>query len=165
MIFRFKKGTHRARPLYWLRWWPFRWNPKRITREVVFRSDSKYWLLSRDQDDHNKLFGLGFINPKKYSARFGWRYNPDTGRFIISAFVHDKGEMLFEDLGQVGPNDRCFCVLEVHPNYYRFELHTPYNGCRRSTVYKTHTRKVAFLLGPYFGGNRPAPDDLKISLK
>ncbi len=164
MILRFKKGTHRARPLYWLRWFPILFNPKQISRKVVFTHQSKYWLPGIDQQDHNKLFGVGFMHPKKDSARFGWRFDTDTRSFVLSAFIHSKGQMEFTDLGSVNANTPVTCRLSITSNTYIFEVLKNGRALTSRIFPKSHNRKWAFLLGPYFGGNRPAPDDLKIEL-
>lgn len=166
MIFRFKKYKHRARPFYWLRWFAIRFNPKQISRRVVFTHQSKYWLPGIDQQDHNKLFGVGFMHPKKYSARFGWRYDTDSKQFILSAFIHSDGTMDFFDLCSVNVNTPVTCRITILSNNYVFDVINQDGKAITSQIKsKTHSRKWALLLGPYFGGNRPAPDNLQIELK
>ncbi|MGQ0739567.1 MAG: hypothetical protein ACT4OJ_10940, partial [Bacteroidota bacterium] len=98
MNFTFKKGKHRARPLYWLRWWPLLIGPRDIRRRVMFLFGSRYDLEGQDQDDHNKLYGVAFGGVHRHSARFGWRYNNDTGKFILSAYCYIRGQRTMEDL-------------------------------------------------------------------
>lgn len=165
MIFKFKKGTHRAWPWYWLRWWPLLINPKKITRTVTFLHESKYWLPGIDQQDHNKLFGIGFLHPKKNSARFGWRYDPDEGKFVISAFVHVNGKMDFKDLCSVDVNTPTILSITITGSYYIFKSFNSRVGTAEYMCSKGHNKKVGLLLGPYFGGNRPSPQTLRIELK
>lgn len=166
MTFIFKKGKHRARPLYWLRWWPLLVNPRKISFRVTFTYASKYELPGIDQQDHNKLFGLGYINPRRNSARFGWRYNSANQKFILSAFMHINGEMHFEDLCECVANHYYDCSLLVSDDEYFFiVIKESGEVIARMAYSKGHRRKLALLLGPYFGGNNAAPDNLIIQLK
>lgn len=164
MTFTFKKGNYRAWPWYWLRWWPLLFNPVKITRKVTFLHNSKYWLPGIDQQDHNKLFGVGFLNPLRNSARFGWRYNPDTGNFIISAFTHIKGVMDFKDLCEVPANTSVTLTLVFGESGCFFRVFSPRTGYRYHSA-DVKPKLFGILLGPWFGGNRPAPTKLKLELK
>jgi len=106
------------------------------------------------------------MHPKRDSARFGWRYDTEQETFILSAFIHSRGIMSFVDLCKVNVNTTVTCRLLILSNTYTFEVIKGDGYAQASIILpKNHNRKWAFLLGPYFGGNRPAPDDLKIELK
>lgn len=166
MNVRFKKGRHRARPLYWLRWWPILFNPAVISRRVIFTHSSKYELPGGDQEDHNKLFGVGFLRPHNRSARFCWRWDQARQVFILSAYLYINGARYFEDLCDCVANHYYDCHLRITETEYQFTVRKESGDyLARMAFSKGHGRKLGLLLGPYFGGNRPAPKDLTIQLK
>lgn len=165
MTFTFKPGKHRARPLYWLRWWPLLINPKKIRRKVIFWFDGSYTLPDGDQEDHNKLFGLSFGRIHRNSARFGWRYDPARQRFILSAYCYVNGERIMEDLCDCVANHGYTCSLYLDGPEYLFTVWNDRDTMVGATsIMKGHTRRWARLLGPFFGGNRPAPKKITIQL-
>lgn len=171
MTFAFHKGKHRAKPLYWLRWWPLLIRPRKIGRQVMFFFDSKYDLPDGDQEDHNKLFGVAFGGVHKHSARFGWRYSPDKKKFILSAYVYTNGNRIMEDLCVCVANHWYQCDLVIVDTsmgkYYQFLVYDE-RGQSLADGYGIKKRGQSFfgfLLGPYFGGNRPAPNRISIDLK
>src|SRR5687767_3142409 len=115
MIFRIVKGTHRSHPLragIWL-------NKTIIRRRVTFHQSCKYNLDSFDQQDINKVFGIAFtdfwrliwigiswpvfilLNYKRQhvdSARFGWRYDIEANKFIISSYCYVDGQRITSDI-------------------------------------------------------------------
>lgn len=166
MTIRFPKGKHRGRPLYWLRWWPLRINPRKIVRRVTFTHDSKYVLPETDQPDRNKLFGVSFGGVHRNSARFCFWYNPGNKKFYLSAYVYINGERYFEDLCECVANHYYDCSLIISDSEYFFIVNKE-NGdvAARMAFSKGHKRKWAILLGPWFGGNRPAPHTITLQLK
>ncbi len=185
MTFTIKKGRHRARPLYWLRWWSVLINPQLVARRVVFSFSSKYDLNpdrpagSLDpssptydpgdpQFDRNKLFGLSFgFNRKKNSARFGWRYDPVTNHFILSAYCYAGGNQVRKDLYSAAVANHPYdCYIIIARDRCIFKI------CRGGTVDQVALDDVvirrswlAFLMGLYFGGDRPAPHTMTVQLK
>jgi hypothetical protein len=166
VTFRIKKGRHRARPLYWLRWWPLLWNPYQVARRVTFSFSCKYTLEGDDQYDTNKLFGIAYGGVHRESARFGWRYDPDRYKFVLSAYCYVKGQRTITDLCEVVANHAYDCWIIPAGGRYIFEV------CRTDGLQLalkdfpySHKRKIAFLLGLFFGGNQPSPHDMTIQLK
>lgn len=168
MIFSFKKGRHWARPFYWLHWWPLLINTQRICRRVKFSFDSKYELPAADQLDTNKLFGISFaINRHKNSARFGWCYVPERNTFKLSAYCYIGGQRGITDLCECTPNHYYECRIEILPHSYVFEVFKSESGEKIAMMllYRGKERKIGWLCGPFFGGNNPAPKNLKLELK
>lgn len=172
MTFVIHKGTHRARPLYWLRWWALLINPKKISRKVMFFFDSKYELPDGDQEDHNKLFGVAFGGVHRNSARYGWRYSLDKKKFILSAYVYAGGNRIMEDLCECVANHWYQCDLLIVDTsmgkYYQFLVYSESGHTLNPDSYVIRKRGQSlfgFLLGSYFGGNRPAPNRISIDLK
>lgn len=171
MIFKFHRGSHRATPLYWLRWFPLLINPKKIIRKVYFGFDSKYDLGSQDQVDHNKLFGVGYLVPHTDSARFGWRYDPLINRFIVSMYCYVNRERKMEDLCEAVANHWYTLEIKISnswavPPHYNFRvLNETGVVVGESWFEKGHNKKIGMLLGPYFGGNKPAPAEIRLTIK
>ena len=168
MTFTFHKGKHRARPLYWLCWWPLLINPVAVARRVTFSFSARYDLDNGDQEDHNKLFGISYhLSPHRNSARFGWRYDPLVRKFILSAYCYLNGERQMEDICEVVANRQYDCVLVIINGNYIFQVKQVDNGnvFKTITISKGHNKKNGWLLGPYFGGNQPAPHEMNIELR
>jgi hypothetical protein len=170
MIFQIKKGKHRARPLYWLKWWPLLFNPAIIQRRVIFDFSAKYDLKGPDQADHNKLFGVAFGNVHYNSARFGWRYDIDKNVFILSAYCYLNGTLIMSDLCEVFASKRYDCQIFLHGEKYLFRVvKLDYiNGGREvlaeETISKGHKREWCLFLGLYFGGNKTAPHNMTVNI-
>jgi len=168
MTFTFHKGKHRARPLYWLHWWPLLFNPVEVARRVCFSFSTKYDLGSDDQQDHNKLFGISFTrDPHRNSARFGWRYDPVKNKFILSAYCYLNGERHMVDLCDLVVNRQYDCTLVITNSDYQFNVRQVDNGAtlNNTAISKGHNKKNGYLLGPYFGGNHVAPNNMTIEMK
>lgn len=74
--------------------------------------------------------------------------------------------MNFADLCSVEANRAVICILKVWEDEYVFEVQDPWTGKLYYKILpKGHDREMAVLLGPYFGGNRPAPETLKIKIE
>lgn len=166
MIFTFKQGKHRARPLYWLVWWPLLYNITELKRRVRFSFSAKYELGNGDQDDVNKLFGLSFGRVHRNSARFGWMYSPYNEKFILYAYCYLNGERIFSNICECVAHREYDCSLIVTYDEYIFMVMQCDNGHILATehISKGHRKKWSWLLGPYFGGNRPAPSLMKIKI-
>lgn len=166
MTFKICKGKHRAKPLYWLHWFPLLFNQKVIRRRVMFYFSAKYNLESEDQADHNKLFGVAFGGVHKNSARFGWRWDIDKIRFVLSAYCYVNGERIMFDLCTAVAMHWYDCSLEITDDLYKFHV---FNEKKEvigiDFIRKGHKKKVGFLLGLFFGGNRAAPSDMTIQIK
>lgn len=166
MNFTIHKGKHRASPLYWLCWWPLLVNPEQVSRKLCFTFSSKYDLGNDDQQDHNKLFGIAYGNIHRNSARFGWRYDNKKNVFILSAYCYINGERVMTDLCTVVANHWYDCHIICVGSIYTFKVINQ-SGDLLCTelISKGHNKKLGWLLGPYFGGNRTAPHDIIIELK
>lgn len=166
MIFTFKQGKHRARPPYWLVWWPLLYNITELKRQIRFGFSAKYILFDGDQEDVNKLFGLSFGNIHRNSARFGWTYSPGTNKFFLYAYCYLNGERIFSKLCECVAHRDYNCSIIVTNENYIFMVMQADNGHMLATehISKGHRKKFSWLLGPYFGGNQPSPSLMKIKL-
>src|SRR4051812_6906494 len=89
-----KKGAQYCKPN------PLKFTSKsKITFTAVFDSSCIYQTVDPgNQDDINKLYGFSDCNDQhlENSARVGWRWS--EGALRIFGFVHNNGEMIFEEI-------------------------------------------------------------------
>lgn len=184
MIFRIPSGKHRARPIRFGFWWrktSFAWL-------VKFEESCRYNLGNDDQFDINKLIGIGYLSRPRFfvtklfnkfwfwklkpihwanSARFGWRYWTDRKEIELSAYCYVKGRREIRHV--------CFCEigkeyrlrLQVLDHSYYFDVYEPtaIKAAGIVTVEHFHNKKFKYRLGPFFGGNRVAPHEMKIQIE
>ena len=169
-----KKGKH-APGINFLGLFPIRLGRlKKIEIEFRFSEESKYLLPGVDQQDWNKLGGLVF-NPFKRSKDTilgGWRYNPLTGLFSVTAYQNDKykqnsGYGSGQALAHYEPGQRG--KIEIRKSgkdyYYRFfkVVESEWKELQAIEVKKTIRKGFffAFKSGVWFGGNNAAPNKIK----
>lgn len=161
--YRIPKGAHRA--------WPFRfglyYKPLKLSWKVSFDYSTYYMLSGPDQADINKLVGIGYMpGIHKNSARFGWRCY-DTTRIELFAYVYDKGVRSSRSLGLIERNYEYRLDMNVYEARYCLSVYDitrgKYTGLVNMT--KTHKKKLGIRLGVFFGGNKTAPNDMKVFLK
>lgn len=161
MLYTVKQGRHRA--------WPLRlglfFNRITVRRSVTFLKGCDYWLEGLDMLDTNKLFGLAFLpeGVHKESARFGWRF--DNGQnVILSAYCYVQGQRIIKDLCKVPLYRKITCALYVQKENYVFDVLI--DGVPKANEYvpKFHQRRISYPLGVYFGGNKTAPQTMRIEL-
>jgi hypothetical protein len=164
MTWTIHKGKHK--PSWWWLRWPLWFNKRTIKRKVTFSFSSKY-DIGQDQEDHNKLFGIGYLwSPHKDSARFGWRYDNKKNKFIISAYCYVNGQRIMENLCEVVANHPYTMTMYVQQDYYRFMVEKESGDML--AVYSVpfwHNKKISYPLGLYFGGNKKAPNQMTIEIK
>jgi len=160
MRYRIEKYDHHSSPIRLGFWWGrdlFRWM-------VKFDASCRYSIPGDDQQDTNKLVGIGYFSiPKmhhKNSIRFGWRYNAvkDVIELMGYAYVSGKRKIIY--LGDVRIGDWTSISIEITPTTYRLTWGNDYLNIRHN-----HPKGLQFFLRPYFGGNRPAPHDILIHVK
>lgn len=149
-----KKGTHAP-----LRLPRLLINPSLLVYRVGFTESCRY-ELGRDQGDINKLFGVGYFpSHHENSVRIGWNYDLVSGKINIFAYWRVGGRCDWQYLRSV----------EIGMVYY-FKIfiegdeHTIDVSGRRYCV-DVNTSKIAYLLRPYFGGNKTAPHDIIIDIQ
>ena len=128
--------------------------------KVLFDSSCIYTSqVPENQEDINKLMGFSDCGEfhQVSSARFGWNWLRDSLR--IHAYCYVNSVRVYKELGAVPLNRVQHCELRVLPESYVFIL----NG-RADTLSRGCTDSLAmgYKLYPYFGGNEPAPHDVRI---
>lgn len=166
MIYIIKKGKHRAR------WWWLSlslWHNKTlIRRKVIFKSTAVYDLNSKDQEDTNKLFGIGYFPyHHKESARVGWRYDWFKKKFILSAYCYVNGDRVMHDFCECYANKKLEVIILISPVSYEFLAYDHDTNISLGSITIPHwnRKKWSYPLGLYFGGNKPAPDNIQIEIE
>lgn len=169
MTFRIPRGKHRARPfrfgLFWKRK-AFKWH-------VLFEGTCRYDLKSDDQADINKLCGVGYLPGHHYdSARFGWRYWVDRGEIELYAYCYVNGRRIFHHIGfcEIGKWYKISLFISQGQNnpkgLYYFTLDDiDGNPIGDTEISHYNNNRLGWRLGVWFGGNNPAPHDIKIQLE
>lgn len=134
-----------------------------LSFKVKFDSSAIYKTVAdSNQYDINKLYGFGDnkADHHAYSARFGWRWSNNALRLF--AYVYNKSEMSFKELGtaQIGAENTC--SIKVSGNEYIFSLNGAETKMPRAS---TTTLAEGYKLFPYFGGNESAPHTISIWIK
>jgi hypothetical protein len=165
LIYRIKKGNHRA--------WPPVFgilSGNVIERIVEFNRTNSYELRNADDSlDVNKLFGFGYLwSHHNNSARWGWNYNVETNRIRLYAYCYNKKIRSMDYVCEVSKNLKVNLKIELLPDHYRFTASDAANRWHvfgEISVPYGHNKKFKYLLGCYFGGNNPAPHNMNILIK
>lgn len=164
MTFRIPRGKHRARPLRFGFWW----QKNSFTWTVKFTESCRYDLQNDDQGDTNKLIGIGYLpDHHKDSARFGWVYDREIDQIALHAYCYVNGERVIQSICSCMIGQAYDLHLKVLSTCYYLAVH--YKGDARAIghawVNHSHSKKLTYRLGIYFGGNRVAPHEVKIEIK
>lgn len=132
--------------------------------DVIFDESARYTLPAADQADINKLFGFADCNSNHHenSARFGWRWNNE--QLEILAYNYGNGKRTFTYLTSFKLNTSYRMKIELVDDKYRFSI----DGMMDSRDFQRGqvcNKGLHYLLFPYFGGNQPAPHDIRIYMR
>ncbi|MBC6988910.1 hypothetical protein [Hymenobacter sp. BT491] len=142
-----------------------------LRKWVRFGSDCIYELPAYNQLDANKLYGASFGFSEDNSARFGWRYNPAVYALELLAFVHDKGQLNFNEVkdfpvvARLQPGDVAECNIEVTASAYVFTVKV--NEVLQPYVRVPHGKlnlSYGVTRGLYFGGNLTPPQVMTVEI-
>lgn len=134
---------------------------KEIHFTAVFDGTSAYTFSGTDYSDINKLYG--FAEGFKNSVRIGWNYK--LGMIRLYPYVHRNGkndgaadpDFFYSCL----PDMELKCSIEAKSSLYRITVNDKSIVVPRGKVGKC----LRWYLFPYFGGNKTAPNDIKIKIK
>ena len=140
------------------------------TRNEVLFDESCIYDLGDDIDqfDINKLFGIGFLNHKRNSARFGWR-STRNGMIEIFAYLYKRGERISRKMIAIKPNERVEMQINFSKKLGNIEfIVLKKNGERAKQIFQFDhigfSSLFIYKLFPYFGGNETAPHDMRIDI-
>lgn len=162
-----EKGKHSAKGLHF---------GLTFKNEIKFRAcfdkSCLYDLESNDNYDINKLFGFSTTwFHHKQSARVGWRcLNGEKIQLVTYSYNKSQRSITESDiLGEISPNEWFECEIIDIEHSYVFKLKIGFGDGKRIITAKDIKEKDWFLfhylLFPYFGGNQPAPHDMKIFIE
>jgi hypothetical protein len=129
-----------------------------MIRVVRFTDSCLYQLTDPScVDDINKLFGFSYGRHQSNSVRFGWRCK--AGNLALFAYCKKDGKTIVKKVIDVKPNLFYTCEIYVGMGYVRFTVND-------KDVFVTidYNPSIGYSLLPYFGGNCPAPTDVKIMI-
>lgn len=161
-----KKGKHGYKPGHGL---GFRAKTGGFTLRFILSSEAWYNTandgpLETDGRDINKIGGISYVNilnpftwPKnKDAAAIGWRPASIPDMFEVFAYVNDsKGGHRYHLLGVVEANVEytAYCGRWDGKKAVRFSIQGVH------AVMPVRRRNFQVNIGPWFGGNKPSPND------
>jgi len=138
----------------------FFFNASHLTYLVEFTPSCRYDIGS-DQSDTNKLFGFGYFPfHRDNSVRFGWWYNPTIDSIAIMAYWYNDGKRGIQFLRNVSIGSTHEYMIKRIGDGHLMKV----NGISHAIVFSKRT-SVMYLLHPYFGGNRPAPQTIHLIMR
>lgn len=143
-------------------------SPHDLTATVTFDSTCIYDLNGVDNQDWNKVFGLGFVGSKDQDlgaaphqvdgARVGWRWNPTRQRIDLAAYVYVGGQRTMFKVAETAINQPTRMTIKID---YDRKVYQVLGG---QPVPFTHDKVFAYKTGVYFGGNEPAPHQIRVKV-
>lgn len=153
------KGSHfsiREDSIVWI-------NTSELVFEVIFDSSAIYSTINpNNQGDINKLYGFSDNNDyhQTNSARFGWRwYNK---QLQLHTYVYNEEKRSSQLIRSIPFNQPLKCAILVKDKKYLFAIEKDTVVMKRSSQ---QSSAVGYRLFPYFGGDEPAPHEIKIKVK
>lgn len=145
-------------------------SPKEVSATVTFDSSCIYDVGVIDNQDWNKVIGLGFMGSKDQDvtvgtpphqvdgARVGWRWNPQRGRIDLGAYVYVEGKLTSFKVAETAINTPTKLTIKID---YERKLYQVLGG---QPIPFTHNKSFAYKTGLYFGGNQPAPQRIRVKI-
>lgn len=149
----------------------------RDTTQVAWqvRFDTSYYLPFPDSWDWNKGGGLSYDLHTNHtdSAMWGWRYN--DGMFELCVYCHVEGKRIVATNGKPGVVGDAEVMLRAIAGQevlitmrvdrvnkrYRFAFSQGRNVTECWVPFE-HSKRLSRTIGPWFGGNRAAPEDVTL---
>lgn len=132
---------------------------------VRFTPSCRYILQGDDQIDSNKLFGWGYLNSKgghkANSARWGWYYEPTTDRIALVAYSYYHSKRNIDVVAYCRINDAPALRLAENGANYLYEVWVNDSYFKQQQP-RDNRLQIRYYLGPYFGGNNPAPQQITL---
>jgi hypothetical protein len=138
----------------------FYWKRKKFNWLVSFDGSCKY-DIQEEQLDWNKLVGVSnYLNPRKDSLRFVWRYNIPNDNFEIGIYVEKNKVFNSFTICSVKENEKLELELLLSSNS---SMIMSANGISKIVDFKLNDFSIR--TNPYFGGNMPSPHKMFLMLK
>lgn len=159
------QGEHRSV------WFPrFHVKGDHFKMKAQFNSSCRYRIPDSDQNDINKLGGLGYgFNHHQNSFRIGWRWNVKSKRVEIFSYCYIDGDVEYDLIYNCG--DTATLSFDIRRVWfverYKWVIHIEENGITSMRYVNAPQRlpDYGFKLYPYFGGDHTAPHDIEIRME
>lgn len=142
-------------------------SPREISATVTFDSTCIY-DIGPDQDDWNKVIGLGFVGAKDQplgaaphqidGVRVGWRWSTRLKRIELGAYAYVEGNRIDFKVADVLINQPTKLIIKID---YDRKLYQVMGG---PPIAFTHDKTFAYKTGLYFGGNQVAPHQIRVKI-
>jgi hypothetical protein len=150
-----KAGKHRVKLKIDLNF-----NINSITKKFIFTESCRYILKSKsDQADICKLFGFSQGYHHRNSARFGWRYNLNSKKIEILAYMYLSGKRESFFLCNCDINEKYEFILTKK---YHFIVKNNNQIIAEQKFKPEYKYNIGYKLYLFFGGNHSAPQDIDI---
>lgn len=116
-----------------------------------------------NQADINKLMGFSdsASHHHQNSARFGWNWQ--DGALRVYAYCYHSGVRQSYELGTVSLNEPHDFNIELRAGQYFFSVDNKYFTLMERAAQEPYA--YGYKLLPYFGGDEPAPHDVRIQVR
>lgn len=116
-----------------------------------------------NQADINKLMGFSdsASHHQQNSARFGWNWQ--NGALRVYAYCYRSGVRQSYELGTVSLNEPHEFNIELRAGQYFFSVDNKYFTLMERAAQEPYA--YGYKLLPYFGGDEPAPHDVRIQVR
>lgn len=141
--------------------------PRLLHATVTFDSSCIYDVGS-NQQDWNKLIGLGFVGAKDQQigkpphridgVRIGWRWNPQLQRIDLGSYTYVRGVLTSKKLTDVKIGEPI--EVDIKVDYKR----KVYIVMDKEEISYVHDKTIALKTGVYFGGQEVAPHNMRIRI-
>ncbi len=163
MIFTIKEGNHFSDQLCFKLSNIFNFSGSQAFT-VTFTDSCAYKLESKqDQEDINKLFGFSCGWHHKNSARFGWSFV--NRKIQLWAYYYNNSRRSYTHITSLDFNKPYQLRLTALESCYEFIVDSDYVAVALLKVPRRGRKTIGYNLWPFFGGNNPAPHDIKINLE
>lgn len=143
-------------------------SPRELSATVTFDSTCIYDIGAADQDDWNKVIGLGFVGSKDQplgaaphqvdGVRVGWRWSTRLKRIELGAYAYVAEQRIDFKIADVLINQPTKLTIKID---YDRKLYQVMGG---QPIPFTHDKTFAYETGLYFGGTQVAPHQIRVKI-
>jgi hypothetical protein len=160
-----KKGKHYSKRNGSIFNWKISLTGETLKFRVIF-SDGCNYNEEGLGGDINKLYGISYGFDNHYrSVRVGWKYNSNLGVIEIYSYAYGKGKRYIKKLFYTALYDETeFVIKRDSSNSVSI---TAFNGKNHyiDIIKDIDKSWIRFKQWPYFGGDKPAPEKMKIFIR
>ena len=161
MIFTIKKGRHYSNGLLYKIFSFINYNSK-MSYNVKFNKTDIYVDNTPDKFDVNKLFGFSLGLHHRNSHRFGW--NCLDGKVYLYSYSYVNGKRIINEICSVNLDEEYKCIIKVKDKKCIFSVISPRYEIKQKIIDIPNRLILGYVLWPYFGGNKTAPQNISIEL-